>query len=329
MSTLPKPATNPAIARAQHLRRVALVLDTETTGSNRTHDEVIELGVVRALDGEVLINQRFRPTKNIEPGAFRVHGISERHLMGEPRFDSRWEEYYALLNNQIVIGWNVKYDQQMLETTCRKYNLDVPRVEWVDLMPLYRDFKRAAKTCKLSVACEEQGVKAGDHSAKADALATARVLHKIAGKETAPEVAQQEELFDAVVTHEWELADVGDYYSDEPDETETDADAPKMLAEPPTGTAEAYLRDDGSICIPMDARPVLRWWLPGSQSLFVTLAELNAPLAGWKQYGKREENLLTDAHAGYCKGTVQQGKGFWFCAGCGRWMDGGAGNGLL
>jgi len=317
MSTL-KPATNPAIARAQHLRRVALVLDTETTGSNRTHDEVIELGVVRALNGEVLVNQRFRPTKNIEPGAFRVHGISERHLVGEPRFDSKWEEYYALLNNQIVIGWNVKYDQQMVETTCRKYNLDVPRVEWVDLMPLYRDFKRAAKTCTLSVACEECGVKAGDHSAKADALATARVLHRIAGKEESPEVAQQEELFDAIVTHEWELAEISDYYSEE---EEPETDAPAEMTEPPTGTAEAYLRDDGSICIPMDARPVLRWWLPGSQSLFVTMAALNAPLASWKQYGKLDAAITTEAHAGNCKGMVQEGSGFYFCTGCGRWKE--------
>jgi DNA polymerase III subunit epsilon len=316
LSTLPRPAINPAIARAQHLRRVALVLDTETTGSNRTHDEVIELGVVRASNGEVLINQRFRPTKNIEPGAFKVHGISERHLIGEPRFDSKWEDYYALLNNQIVIGWNVKYDQQMLETTCRKYNLDVPRIEWVDLMPLYRDFRRAAKICKLSVACDEMKVIAGDHSAKSDALATARVLHRMAGKEEAPEVAQQEELFDAVVTHEWELAEVSDYYNEEPEEEETES--PKVIAEHPTGTAEAYLRD-GSICIPMDARPVLRWWLPGSQSLFVTLAEMNAPLASWRKHGKRERNLWANTHANHCKGVVQQGDGFRFCAQCGRW----------
>ena len=135
---------NPVIQRAQYLRRVALVLDTETTGSNRTNDEVIELGVVRASNGEVLINQRFRPSKAIEPGAFKVHGISEQQLINEPRFADCWAEYSALLAGT-VIGWNVAYDRQMLEDTCRKYDLAMPMIEWVDLMPLYREFRRAPK----------------------------------------------------------------------------------------------------------------------------------------------------------------------------------------
>lgn len=168
---------NPVIQRAQYLRRVALVLDTETTGSNRTNDEVIELGVVRASNGEVLINQRFRPSKAIEPGAFKVHGISEQQLINEPRFADRWAEYSTLLAGATVIGWNVAYDRQMLEATCCKYDLLMPEIEWVDLMPLYKEFRRLPKNCKLSEACAAMGVRAGDHSAKADALATARVLY--------------------------------------------------------------------------------------------------------------------------------------------------------
>ena len=314
---------NPVIQRARHLRRVAMVLDTETTGSNRTNDEVIELGVVRASNGEVLVNQRFRPSKAIEPFAFKVHGISEQQLINEPRFADCWAEYSALLAGT-VIGWNVAYDRQMLEDTCRKYDLAMPMIEWVDLMPLYREFRRAPKNCKLSVACEEMGVRAGDHSAKANALATARVLYKMAGpaEEAVTEVAQ-EELFTSTVTHQWELAEVEDYYTEE---LEAEAEEPEpavVLTSQRFGTAEASLREDGSILIPLIARPILRWWLPGGQSLFVTLAKLNAPKASWRMYATHEPGLLTEWHLGACDGTVvvRLEEEFAYCAACGRWAD--------
>ncbi len=313
---------NPAISRAQYLRRIALVLDTETTGSSRQNDEVIELGVVRASNGEVLVDQRFRPSKRIEPFAFKVHGISDNALMNEAPFSSRWAEYAALLSDAVVIGWNVVYDRQMLEATCRKYDLTMPQIEWVDLMPLYREFRRAAKNCKLADACAEMGVRAGDHSAKADALATARVLFKMAGPvEEAPTEATQEELFDPTITHEWELAEIQDYYTEEP-ERETEEELPaRILTDQRFGTAEALLRPDGSIHIPFDARPALRWWLPGAQSFFLTLAQQNAPREVWAHYGAKDDLLLTEAHSGRCGGMVGYGEDFSFCATCGYWTE--------
>lgn len=318
---------NPAIQRAQYLRASAIVLDTETTGSNRTNDEVIELGAVRASDGFVLIDQRFRPSKQIEKGAYRTHGISDRELRNEPRFDSRWPEFRALLNGAVVVGWNVAYDRQMLEATCNKYSLEMPAVEWVDLMPLYRDFRRAEKNCKLSDACAELGVRAGDHSAKADALAAARVLFKMAGTETEkaaessrPVEVVRDQLFEPTVTHEWEVSEVQDWYGEIEEEEEVIDDESPTAAIPltaQTGTASAYLRPDGSVCIPTDSLPRFKHWT-GGQALWATLAELNAPLASWRMYAARQP--LTNTCNG-CAKPVSTSADFVFCVACGFYRE--------
>lgn len=278
---------DPIQAHAQHLRRHALTLDTETTGSNQTHDEVIELGLVRALDGAVLLNQRFCPTKDIEPGAYRVHGISRAQLRGAPSFVARWPGIAALLADRLVVGWNVAFDRQMLAVTCRKYGLTMPAVEWVDLMPLYRRFKGLAKNCKLSVACEHEKVRGGAHSAQADALAVARVLFRMAGPAIKTVAAPPaDELFQAPVTHVWEVPEVENWYAEHAE----DEDAAALVAVQsalPVGTADAYLTPAGELVIPSNAKPAYCYWRPGGQSISTTLQQLSAPPDVLSRYCRR------------------------------------------
>ena len=142
-------------------------------------------------------------------------------------------------------------------------------------------------------------------------------------EEAVTEVAQ-EELFTSTVTHQWELAEVEDYYTEE---LEAEAEEPEpavVLTSQRFGTAEASLREDGSILIPLIARPILRWWLPGGQSLFVTLAKLNAPKASWRMYATHEPGLLTEWHLGACDGTVvvRLEEEFAYCAACGHGLTG-------
>lgn len=175
---------NPIAVYARDLRARALALDTETTGSG-ADDEVIELGVVRALDGEVLFDGQFKPSKNIEPGAFMVHRIADEELANKPRVAEVWDELFSLLDRVTCVAWNAAYDSRLLANTARKYALPEPRVEWVCVMKLYREFRALPKNCKLEDACRALGVRRGNHRAVNDALAAARVLYRMA--DAAPE----------------------------------------------------------------------------------------------------------------------------------------------
>lgn len=314
---------NPLVERFQYLRREAFVLDTETTGSNRQNDEVIELGVVRAANGEVVISSRFQPSKKVEVWAYRVHKISDRELSGKPRFAARWMEYLELLNGAIIAGWNIAFDQQMLDATCARYGLPTLEAEWVDLMPLYRQFKGLPKNCKLSEACEQMRVKAGDHSAVNDALAAARVVYAIASKSADVPPAPQPELFGGELVHRWEVAEIEDWYAED--------SASESVEETQVVTVAEYESDatyyvpqleDGRIHFRAPTRFRYRWWKPGGQSLAQTLADLDAPADVIRRYlGKSDAPLHTALGVQDCKGEAVTLPELTYCVGCGWFYE--------
>lgn len=175
---------NPVAVYARQLRDRAFALDTETTGA-AAEDEVIELGIVRATSGEVVVDQQFKPSKKVELGAFKVHGISDAQLAGKPLLADMWMDLYPLLDGATCIAWNASFDSRLLIQTVRKYSLDEPRIEWICVMTLYKQFRQLPKNCKLEDACRAMKVKPGNHRAVNDALAAARVLYRMA--EAAPE----------------------------------------------------------------------------------------------------------------------------------------------
>jgi DNA polymerase III epsilon subunit family exonuclease len=175
---------NPVAVYARQLRDRAFAVDTETTGST-SDDEVIELGIVRAVDGSVVIDQQFRPSKRVEVGALKVHGISDAQLTNKPSITDLWMDYYPLLDGVTCVAWNASFDSRLFNQTIRKYSLDEPRIEWVCVMQLYKQFRQLPKVCKLEDACRALNVKTGNHRALNDALAAARVLYRMA--ESAPE----------------------------------------------------------------------------------------------------------------------------------------------
>lgn len=81
--------------------------------------------------------------------------------------------------------------------------------------------------------------------------------------------------------------------------------------------APPYLTTSNELVIPTFTSEHFRWWQNG-QSVWQTLAELNAPLATWRRQAvNRGESLLSAEHGEWCGGSVQTGNGFVFCVECG------------
>lgn len=180
-----EPIVNPVAAYARELRACAFALDVETTDAS-ADAEVIELGVVKAGDGSVVIDEMFRPEKAVQSFARRIHGIGDAMLRDKPGFASRHGELMERLNGSVLLAWNSAQDMRFLAQTCERYELPHVQAEWVCVMRLYQRFKELSKPCKLEDACRAMGVKPGNHRALDDALAAARVLYRMA--ESAPEL---------------------------------------------------------------------------------------------------------------------------------------------
>lgn len=174
---------NSAIKWAEAIKddKDALVIDTEYCGAS-ANDEVIALGIVRLQDGEVLFNSLLKPNEDVTFNWFasQVHNISEEHLYSAPRLSDVWDDIYDLLHNKNVLAYNYSADKRMLFQTVRKHSLEVPDINWHCVMNAYKQFTGRAKSVNLTRACEEMDVKSGGHDALGDALAAARIVHRIA-----------------------------------------------------------------------------------------------------------------------------------------------------
>ena len=145
----------------------AVVLDTETTG---LYGEIIEMAVV-STTGEILINERFRPSLDVEPGALKVHGLTKEVLSRESTFAERWPAISEVIANASSLAiYNHTFDVERIEFTCGLYNLQyVPRRTRC-VMRRYAIWVGQWDSRKKDYRWHP--LKGGDHSALGDCLAT-------------------------------------------------------------------------------------------------------------------------------------------------------------
>jgi len=169
-----------AIQWAQLLRTSnAVVVDTESCGG-RKEDEIISIGVARVVDGKKLFYSLVRPSSKAKFNyyATKVHGIQEHHLVSAPTIEDVWKEVQSLLAENIVVAYNKSADERMIRQTAENWNLTLPDISWECAMKKYKEF--SGKNVTLTKACEELNVKSGGHNALEDAIATARVIYRMA-----------------------------------------------------------------------------------------------------------------------------------------------------
>ena len=97
-----------------------VVLDTETTGLE-THQghRIIEIGCVelvnRRLTGRHL-HYYLQPDRDIEAGAFEVHGISAEFLQDRPRFTDVADEFLRFVADAEVVIHNADFDVDFIDS---------------------------------------------------------------------------------------------------------------------------------------------------------------------------------------------------------------------
>jgi len=170
----------------------AVILDTETTGLDEK-GQVIEIAVVD-WQGNVLINQRIRPTVPIDAGAQAVHGISATDLDDCPAWPDIAAQVREALEGRPVVIFNADYDTRMLMQTAKAYHdcnggnaAYTQAVQWIVDLDAHCAMYMAAReygatnkygTISLANAVIQAGVEwQGEaHSALGDALTTLELV---------------------------------------------------------------------------------------------------------------------------------------------------------
>lgn len=104
-----------------------IVLDTETTGIG--HDfghRIIEIGCVELVDRKLTGNHYhvyLNPQRDVDEGAFRIHGISTEFLQDKALFKDVASEFLQFVDGAELIIHNAPFDVGFLNAELRQANL--------------------------------------------------------------------------------------------------------------------------------------------------------------------------------------------------------------
>ncbi len=147
-----------------------IVLDTETTGLEPSQGHrIIEIGCVELVNRRLTGNtwhHYFNPEREIDAGAFAVHGLSNEFLADKPRFAELADEFLDYIRGAELIIHNAPFDVGFLNHELSLLDEPRPRIEEVasvlDTLVLARQ-KHPGQKNTLDALCKRYDI---DNSAR-------------------------------------------------------------------------------------------------------------------------------------------------------------------
>ena len=104
-----------------------IVLDTETTGIGaETGHRLIEIACVELIDRKLTgkhFHTYLNPNREVDAGAFRVHGISQEFLQDKPLFNEIVSDFLEFIEGSELIIHNAPFDVGFLSA-------ELKRIKW-------------------------------------------------------------------------------------------------------------------------------------------------------------------------------------------------------
>ena len=162
-----------------------VVLDTETTGLETSQDHrIIEIGCVELIDRRITDNtwhHYINPDREIEAGAFEVHGISTESLQDKPRFHEIASEFIEYIDGAELVIHNAPFDVGFLDHELSKLDTESRRIDTIcpvlDTLVMARQ-KHPGQKNSLDALCRRYEIDNSQRSLHG-ALLDARILSEV------------------------------------------------------------------------------------------------------------------------------------------------------
>lgn len=162
------------------IERPIVFFDLETTGTNITHDRIVEISIVKVYPDKEEIKtytQRINPGIPIPPEATAVHHISDDDVKDAPKFSDIANGIAETFKGCDIAGFNSnKFDLPLLieEMTRAHVILDIRRANLIDVQTIFHKKEPRNLTAAYKFYCSKD--LEGAHSALADTIATYEVF---------------------------------------------------------------------------------------------------------------------------------------------------------
>ena len=173
-----------------------IVLDTETTGLDAASHRVIEIAaleLVNHVPSGATYHQYINPEREVDQGAFEVHGLSNAFLADHPVFAAIADAFLELIGDAPLIIHNASFDMGFLNAEMRRLGRPpLPAERAIDTLAMARRRYPGAQA-SLDALCRRFEIDNGHrnlHGALVDADLLASVyLELIGGRQPGFELA--------------------------------------------------------------------------------------------------------------------------------------------
>lgn len=132
-----------------------IVIDFETTGLSRQWDEIIEMGALKVIGGDVVdtFSTFVKPSLPLDPFITELTGITNEMLADAPSIENVMPLFLDFIRNSIIVGHNVTFDLSFLRNnTDKELNID-----YIDTLRLSRKLYNGMEHHRLSDMAEYLG----------------------------------------------------------------------------------------------------------------------------------------------------------------------------
>jgi DNA polymerase-3 subunit epsilon len=106
-------------------KRDLVFIDLETTGFQNTNDKIIEIGLLKVRNNEIVetMNTLINPEVPLSPDVSRITGITEADLIGAPTFRDVKDDLFKILSGSVFFAHNAHFDYSFVETTMHSHKI--------------------------------------------------------------------------------------------------------------------------------------------------------------------------------------------------------------
>lgn len=158
-----------------------LIIDIETTGLNPIADSIIEVAIIKCVNGEIVnrYSRLINPGHIISNEVTSINGITNAMLRKQPRLHQVIQEIYNIIKNEdIIMGYNVKFDLDFINVALMNNGYSIVEVKVFDVLSLVRETlsSREVPNRKLETLKNYFKINTVSHRALSDCETTFEVL---------------------------------------------------------------------------------------------------------------------------------------------------------
>ncbi|MDC1020843.1 3'-5' exonuclease, partial [bacterium] len=177
--------------RLAHDTSKTIIIDTETTGLD-SDAEIVEIAVIDAEDGKVLLDTLIKPSATIPLQATKIHNITNEDVRDAPSWAEIHNQFLDVIKDKDIIIYNSEFDTKLINQTARirgceaidfsMHNVQCAMLRYAKYWKEPNSYYGGFKWQKLTSAIKQQNIDINDlqaHRAAADCEMTRRLILKV------------------------------------------------------------------------------------------------------------------------------------------------------